>query len=60
MVEKSPTFQYWDTVLNMELEGLVFIRSRRDKSFPLYVESIDPMVFRFGPPQLRKVAPNTH
>jgi hypothetical protein len=27
MVQKSPTFQYWDTVLNMELLGLISIRS---------------------------------
>ncbi len=23
MVQKSPTFQYWDTILNMELLGLI-------------------------------------
>ena len=24
MIEKSPTFQFWDTVLRMELVGLIF------------------------------------
>ena len=28
---RSPTFQYWDTVLNMELLGLIFIRSHRSR-----------------------------
>lgn len=40
MVEKSPTFQYWDTILNMELLGLIFIRSQREGNFNLYVESL--------------------
>ncbi len=40
MVQKSPTFQYWDTVLNMELLGLIFIRSHREGDFSLYVESL--------------------
>ena len=44
MVQKSPTFQYWDTVLNMELLGLIFIRSHREGNFPLYVESLKALV----------------
>ena len=40
MVQKSPTFQYWDTILNIELLGLIFIRSHRG----LYVESLKAMV----------------
>ena len=27
MVEKIPTFQFWDTVLRMELMGLIFVRA---------------------------------
>ena len=30
MIKKSPTFQYWDTVLNMEIIGLIFVRAHRD------------------------------
>ena len=44
MVQKSPTFQYWDTILNMELLGLIFVRSHREGNFPLYVESLKFLV----------------
>ena len=44
MVQKSPTFQYWDTILNMELLGLIFVRSHREGNFPLYVESLKSFV----------------
>ena len=40
MVQKSPTFQYWDTVLNMELLGLIFIRLHREGNFALYIGSL--------------------
>ena len=29
MVEKIPTFHFWDTVLRMELMGLIFVRAHR-------------------------------
>jgi hypothetical protein len=44
---ESSTFQYWDTVLNMELLGLIFIRSHREANFPLYVERLKALVPRF-------------
>ncbi len=44
MTQKSPTFQYWDTVLNMELMGLMFIRSHREGNFSLYVECLKAIV----------------
>ena len=37
MIQKSATFQYWDTILNMELLDLIFIRSHREGNFQLYV-----------------------
>ena len=40
MIEKSPTFQYWNTILNIEITGLIMIRAHRDQNFPLYVESL--------------------
>ena len=40
MIEKSPTFQYWNTILKIEITGLIMIRARRDQNFPLYVESL--------------------
>ena len=44
MVQVSPTFQYWDTVLEMEIIGLIFIRSHREGNFQLYVESVKKLV----------------
>ena len=38
MIEKSPTFQYWNTILNIEITGLIMIRAHRDHNFSLYVE----------------------
>lgn len=40
MINKSPTFQYWDTVLRIELLVLIFIRAHRERNFQLYVESM--------------------
>ena len=44
MISKSPTFQYWDTILNMEILGLIFVRAHREQHFPLYVESLKALV----------------
>ena len=32
---KSPTFQYWDTILRMEILGLLFVSAHREKKFSL-------------------------
>lgn len=40
MITKSPTFQYWDTILNMKIQGLIFVRAHREQDFPLYAESL--------------------
>ena len=47
MVEKIPTFQFWDTVLRMELMGLTFVRAHCEANFPLYVESLRSFVSWF-------------
>ena len=44
MRSQSPTFQYWDTILYLELLGLIFIRSHRVNDFSLYVESLKALV----------------
>ncbi len=44
MIIKSPTFQYWDTILKMEILGLIFVRSHIEQDFPLYVESLKALV----------------
>lgn len=40
MVLKSPTFQFWDTVLRMEIIGLIFVRAHREANFSLYIETL--------------------
>ena len=40
MVRKSPTFQYWDTILRLELLVLLFVRAHREADFSLYVSSL--------------------
>ena len=44
MIAKSSTFQYWDTILNMELLGLMFVRAHRERDFHLYVELLKVLV----------------
>jgi hypothetical protein len=41
---KSPTFQYWNTILNMDILGLIFVRAHRERDFALYVESLKALV----------------
>ena len=62
MINKSPTFQYWDTVLHMEIMGLIFVRAHREQNFPLHVETLKALVpcfFRPGSPQLCQVDHNS-
>ena len=47
MTETIPTFKYWDIVLRIEIEILIFIRAHREKDFPLYVEALESLVFLF-------------
>ena len=44
MITKRPTFQYWDTVLNMEILDLISVRAHREQISPLYVESLNALV----------------
>ena len=44
MITKTPTFHYWDTILNMEILGLIFVRAHKEQDFPLYVESLKALV----------------
>ena len=39
-IQKCPTFKYWDTVLQIELLGLVLVRAHRECNFPLYTDSL--------------------
>ena len=40
MIQKCPTFKYWDTVLQIELLGLVLVRAHHECNFPLYTDSL--------------------
>ena len=41
MIEQSPTFQFWDTILRIELLVLIFVRAHRECNFNLYIESLE-------------------
>ena len=47
MVEKSPTFQFWNLILTIQILVLIFIRAHRQRNFPLYVESLEALMFLF-------------
>ena len=38
--ESFPQFQYWATIMELELLILVFVRSLRQASFPMYMEAL--------------------
>ena len=44
MIGRSPTFQYWDTVLRYEIIVLMFVRAHRTKNFNLFVETLEALV----------------
>uniref|UniRef100_A0A1X7TUM9 Uncharacterized protein n=1 Tax=Amphimedon queenslandica TaxID=400682 RepID=A0A1X7TUM9_AMPQE len=39
-IAKSPTFAYWDTILRLELLGLIFVCAHREKNFLLYIQTL--------------------
>ena len=43
MVNRSPTFQYWNIVLEFEILAFTFIRAHRLKSFDLFVKSLESL-----------------
>ena len=49
MIEKGPTFQFWDTVMGIEKLILTFIRAHRERNFDLYVQSLEAIVGFFLP-----------
>ena len=42
-----PQFQYWDTVLHLELSILLFIRSLRESNFTLYMDTLPELAAWF-------------
>ena len=43
MIKNSPTFAFWDMILQLELLVLIFVRSHREKNFTLYVEVLEAL-----------------
>ena len=39
MIPKSSTFQYWDTILHLEILGLIFVRAHSERDFALYINT---------------------
>ncbi|KAG0723721.1 hypothetical protein GWK47_042072 [Chionoecetes opilio] len=39
-----PKFHYWDTILRLEILGLIVVRAHREQDFPLYVETLKALV----------------
>ena len=43
-VEKYPQFQYWATVMALEISLLVYVRSLRESSFTSYIDALTELV----------------
>ena len=43
MVSSSPSFQYWNIVLDFEILAFTFIRAHRQKSFDFFVKSLESL-----------------
>ena len=41
MIKRSPTFRYWNTLLEFEMLAFVLIRAHRTRNFDLYIESLE-------------------
>ena len=44
MAAQSPTFQFWDTIMNLEKLILIFVRAHSERNFELYVETLEELV----------------
>lgn len=44
MIGKNPTFEFWNLILELEIKVLMFVRSHRERNFPLYVEIMEQLV----------------
>ena len=43
MIKKSPTFQFWDIIIQLEIKILLFIKAHREKKFDLFVEVLEAL-----------------
>ena len=44
MISKSPTFQFWDLIMEFEIMVLIFVHAHRTKNFCVYVESLEKLM----------------
>ena len=44
MSSESPTFGYWQLVMDLEKKVLMFVRAQRSKDFFLYIQSLKDLV----------------
>ena len=47
MIKKSPTFQFWNIILEFEKLVLVFVRAHRTRNFSLFVKTLETLVLWF-------------
>jgi len=47
MIKKSPTFQFWNIVLEFEKLVLMFVRAHRTRDFRLFIKTLEALVFWF-------------
>jgi hypothetical protein len=43
MIKTSPTFHYWNIILDFDILVLIFIRAYRIRHFALYVQSLEAL-----------------
>ncbi|XP_068756859.1 uncharacterized protein [Montipora capricornis] len=43
MIKTSPTYKFWDMIMQMELKVLAFVKAHRENNFSLYVESLESL-----------------
>ena len=63
MISKSPTFQFWDLIMEFEIMVLIFVHVQRTKKFSVYVESLNNLVqwfFALDHTNYAHLDPNTY
>ena len=43
MISTSPTYKFWDMIMEMELKVLAFVKAHRENNFALYVETLESL-----------------
>ena len=43
MIKTSPTYRFWDMIMQMELKVLALVKAHRENNFSLYVEALESL-----------------